>query len=475
MFGSTTIDLAIGIIFVFLAVSLVSSTVTEAIASAFKLRSKTLLSGIKDLLNDNTGRGLARELYNHALINPRSDGKAQTADAASRKPAYIDPADFAAAMLDILEKRDPATAGIGGDEQLNVLLSGMLARAGADPIALKAELASWFDNAMDRVSGAYKRQAQLWNFLIALALAGILNVDMLRVAAHLYQRPELSHQITEAQQNPADAQRKLDELGLPIGWLDSSGRLVKPHPWIMQAATKKDAAPGSPPDPAIESLALAASWLLALLGWFITAAGTMFGAPFWFDMLKMFVSLRGTGPKPDDKKKAAPPQALAAAPGAAEPFAGPALFRAAIAAPSMTSKAAAIIAVCEHEWPNAKSDCSLFVRNVATQFGAALTGNADAIVDQISGTGWQPLADGSAAATAAAAGELVIAGLKGADQQQPAQHGHVVVVVAGPLAHGRYPTAYWGRLGGIGAKNTSINWAWRPEDRDNVIYASRLV
>jgi hypothetical protein len=29
---------------------------------------------------------------------------------------------------------------------------------------------------------------------------------------------------------------------------------------------------------------------------------------------------------------------------------------------------------------------------------------------------------------------------------------HVVVVVDGPLAHGKYPTAYWGSLHGIGKK-----------------------
>lgn len=27
-------------------------------------------------------------------------------------------------------------------------------------------------------------------------------------------------------------------------------------------------------------------------------------------------------------------------------------------------------------------------------------------------------------------------------------HGHVVVVVPGTLAHGRYPSAWWGSLGG---------------------------
>ncbi len=57
---------------------------------------------------------------------------------------------------------------------------------------------------------------------------------------------------------------------------------------------------------------------------------------------------------------------------------------------------------------------------------------------------WTPLTpgDGAAAKNQADAGLLVIAGLKGADQANPDPHGHVVVVVSGPLDR-QYPTAYW--------------------------------
>jgi len=44
--------------------------------------------------------------------------------------------------------------------------------------------------------------------------------------------------------------------------------------------------------------------------------------------------------------------------------------------------------------------------------------------------------------------------------------------VDGPLNRGKYPSAYWGRLGGVGAKDQTINWAWSAADRDKVIYAA---
>jgi hypothetical protein len=43
--------------------------------------------------------------------------------------------------------------------------------------------------------------------------------------------------------------------------------------------------------------------------------------------------------------------------------------------------------------------------------------------------------------------------------------------VDGPLAHGRYPSAYWGSLGGTPAKFETVNWAWTENDRDRVTYA----
>jgi hypothetical protein len=130
-----------------------------------------------------------------------------------------------------------------------------------------------------------------------------------------------------------------------------------------------------------------------------------------------------------------------------------------------------VIADCEAAWPADKSDCSAFVRDVAKALEIKLVGNADAIVDTIRAD-WDKLADGPAASAAADAGRFVVAGLKGGEQIEPSEHGHVVVVVSGPLAHGKYPSAYWGRLGGVGARDQTINWAWRAGDRDAVIYAA---
>jgi hypothetical protein len=51
----------------------------------------------------------------------------------------------------------------------------------------------------------------------------------------------------------------------------------------------------------------------------ITAATTLFGAPFWFDLLQRAVQMRGTGSKPDDKRGAVRVEAVARVEPAAVP------------------------------------------------------------------------------------------------------------------------------------------------------------
>jgi hypothetical protein len=116
-----------------------------------------------------------------------------------------------------------------------------------------------------------------------------------------------------------------------------------------------------------------------------------------------------------------------------------------------------------------KGDCGEFARAVAGRVGVTLGGNADAIVTILrGGAGWTLLADGVAAAQSAEAGKLVIGGPKGSEQEHPDPYGHVAVVVGRPLKDDAYPSAYWGRLGGKGAKDEAVDWAWRAGDRDRV-------
>lgn len=133
-----------------------------------------------------------------------------------------------------------------------------------------------------------------------------------------------------------------------------------------------------------------------------------------------------------------------------------------------------VIDVCEADFAAHQSDCSGFVKAVAADLDITIRGLANDIVNEIRGGGtWRTLPDGVAAAASAASGKFVVAGLRGDEQSDPDVHGHVVVVVAGPLARDRYPRGYWGQLGGTGCKFQTTNFAWNEQDRDRVTYAER--
>jgi hypothetical protein len=138
-----------------------------------------------------------------------------------------------------------------------------------------------------------------------------------------------------------------------------------------------------------------------------------------------------------------------------------------------------IIDVCEANWEANKNDCNHFVEAVADALGVTLFSagdNADAIMDKLaSAPGWSLIPstpDLSTVEADAAVGQFIIAGLKSGDFTPPRAHGHVVVVVKGDdPAHPGYPMAYWGTLGGVGQKDSSIRNSFTPNtDLPNVKY-----
>ena len=278
MLNSTVLEVAIGMVFCFAAVSLIASSVYEAISSLLKLRARALLGGVKAMLNDQAFVGFAKELYSHALISPRESGVATSATKMTAKPSYIDPKHFSVALIDVIQKGPGTWENLGKeiegiqDKQLKELLQGMYARADGKIENLETALEGWFDSGMARVSGSYKRHAQLFSFITAFLIAGLLNIDTFHLFGSLWEHPALVAQIGAP--TAASASAAMEGLKtLPIGWQTF------------------------PP-----------SSVLVYFGWLATACSALFGAPFWFDMLQRLVNLRGTGPKPktadgrDDKQ-----------------------------------------------------------------------------------------------------------------------------------------------------------------------------
>jgi hypothetical protein len=135
-----------------------------------------------------------------------------------------------------------------------------------------------------------------------------------------------------------------------------------------------------------------------------------------------------------------------------------------------------IIDACNAVWEANKSNCSGFVRAVASPLGVTLFDDgddADSIVDKLtSAPDWGALPDLPTVEANASAGWFIIAGMKSTEFATPRANGHVIVVVQGDDPnHPGFPMAYWGMLGGVGQENSSIRNTFNVhQDLPNVHY-----
>ena len=274
MLGSTVLEVAIGLTFCYAAVALIVSTLQEALASLLRLRARTLLEGIKTMLNDPNYNALARQMYSHALVNPHDDGTAADERALRFKPSYIEPKLFAIALLDTIQRLPGDWVQLGrdidaiGDEQVRRALQSIYQQANGDLAKLQAGIIGWFDSAMERVSGAYKRKALMVSLALSLLLAILFNIDSIHLFRTLWQQPALAAQLSV---DALDKGGMNALMALPIGWQSFPVRFDSA--FAMQVA-----------------------------GWLLTASTALFGAPFWFDLLQRTVQIRGTGEKPETRR-----------------------------------------------------------------------------------------------------------------------------------------------------------------------------
>jgi hypothetical protein len=179
----------------------------------------------------------------------------------------------------------------------------------------------WFDDSMDRVSGAFKRDSQTVALVIGFIVALLLNVDSIDLTLYLWREPAVRQALAqiaadfelpqaELEANPEQAlqnfRNQFSGLSLPIGWGMNEGTGLSTVDVNCQLFPNADQAfgipiPGTNRCIVPPQLSSQTNLLLKLLGIFLTALAARLGAPFWFDVLKRLVNLRGTGANPVEK------------------------------------------------------------------------------------------------------------------------------------------------------------------------------
>jgi len=209
--------------------------------------------------------------------------------------------------------------------------------------AMRINAETWFNESMDRLGGWYKRKASFLAFLIGMVLASILNVDAILLAQHLWKEPTIRQALaanateftkqntqlpvvkaeetestaesgeTEAPAAPGDAveffKNQFEGLDVPLGWTFEPADLedgqvcrLIPIGTNVVWGLKDSVDPGVCQK--INNIPMdTAGWFLKVMGIILSAGGAAQGAPFWFDILKKLVNVRGSGANPDEKSK----------------------------------------------------------------------------------------------------------------------------------------------------------------------------
>jgi hypothetical protein len=354
VFGSSVLDIGIGLIFVYLMVSLVCTAANEALASLLSWRGNNLRDGIRNLLDgpDPSSSEWAKKFYDHPLI--------QGLYRQGQRPSYIPSRTFALALSDLVLPADITTRGATAPELRDAIaaspcpaalkqvlrllvdeadrsskagqalrLDGLLDIQKLDTVfnQMQQHIEIWFNNAMERVSGWYKRRVQAWTIAIAIALTVALNVDSVLIARRLARdsalRSVIVAQAEQLVQQPPAAVFVTTAPGIapsPTVVQDTGARVQLLQDRIQELKTVGIPLGWPDPDGAPRDL----SWfLLKVMGLLLTAGAASLGAPFWFDVLNRFMSIRSTGKAPEESPKAPKQIPMPAVPGRPEGTAPP--------------------------------------------------------------------------------------------------------------------------------------------------------
>lgn len=323
MTGLLYVEVAIGLIFTVLVYSLAASVIQEVVATALSWRSAALREGIRGLVGETFeafwNRPLIESLKRRpfGVFRPIAVNAKPPAAKPLKDPSYISGAIFAKALLEM-----EGLAGLTPAEirhRLNPLLAAaeptalvqrinaVVAAAGDTAAEAEQAIAAWYDQSMERVSGWYVRRVKLTLFVIGFAMAAATNTNLFAEAQDLLANDAKRARLVALAEKAttgelADTLAILDlpqnELaGVAPDELAKAYRALRTFSAELEAVLARTEAPrgwsGCDDRPCgFGTLWDGAASLVAfvLLGLLVTL-----GAQFWFDLLKLLVSIRAAG------------------------------------------------------------------------------------------------------------------------------------------------------------------------------------
>lgn len=332
MTGNAAFDVGIGLIFIYTLYSLLTTVIVEFLSINFQARAKNLKKAISRML-DNNGNNFSDDFFNQPIIKLLASGWLKLFN----KPSAIQPINFSRALVQTLKDKLHNQKGDNLHEKLRYaldsdefkdnetikILKSLMEEAGNDINRFKTLIEQWFNEMMDRATSWYKNYVMIATFLCGFVIAAIFNVDTFQIASYLSRDTDARNQYVQLAGNfinsnsfsnpiPDTSLRNdlLNDTALMMAFGNGTQAFIK---FVDDSVYNKSVETQKVLMQRMDELYVLSqktqnilsfkrneknwflfeSWL-NFWGCFVTALALSLGSPFWFDLLKKIIQLRGS-------------------------------------------------------------------------------------------------------------------------------------------------------------------------------------
>lgn len=284
------LSIIIGIVFVLLLFSMLTSAVVEVIHAAFSYRGRHL----RDTLEIMLGPEASRKFLDHSYFRQLSS--ATKPHSGQKLPIWIGKGTFSAILADILTEKgndkniQQRIDSIQNDD-LRKVLDFLWRQSGQDVAVFQEKVENWYGEVMERAKDWFADATKWRLFFIGLTLAAILNADTLQIYKSLSVNAAARDELVNTANAFAAARAKvpgIDTLKTVQQAQQDFLEVKKLFVESVQSPLGLGWGQSLPQD--------IWAWLIKLIGWTLTGVAVTLGAPFWFDLLRKLLSLRGGAP-----------------------------------------------------------------------------------------------------------------------------------------------------------------------------------
>ena len=351
MFNSPVLDLVILLSFTYFIGSIMLTAINESIAAGLSMRAKDLVATINNLLIENVNNTAWKKFIEDKFFT--SQQIRSLMKDVKDSPSYIPAKNF---LMVLIENLNPTTYSEGKisdaiatselPDVLKKTLQAIWVKAAASVttkeeqiVAFEKEVETFYNSAMERATGWYKRKMRRIALAIAIVLSIAMNIDTIKITNDaLSDKNKLAKTVDNISNslasinhsdsvfiiNKNDTTRIIQKVTTDTSFtIDSNLRKDLKYNVKATITTVKNLQAfynnqsqgyqmgyGS-------SEEFARQWfkngdncwgklwgfLLKVLGIVITAFALQLGSTYWFDVLNKAVNIRAVGKKPEETKK----------------------------------------------------------------------------------------------------------------------------------------------------------------------------